>query len=241
MPRASSRRPGLRFSIEDRIQSSSRDQPPCPTHSTTFASRRFSLCAWHLGIVRPARAQMTGGRGAVIRQRIGDGLRASRPACSATGPARFRASGPALLGRYAARAAAAAASRPAVAAAADGVRARRRRHFSQRSLPAPVHGARAAGRTVFDNKAPTRITNDLLKNARLIASPEERSLALQRIANGAIASRQLFLAHQMLEEATTAASEVTIPLVRDQRLIAIVTSMTALTDAMLLQGRQISE
>ena len=77
-----------------------------------------------------------------------------------------------------------------------------------------------------------------MKNARLITSPEERSLALQRIANGAIASRQLFLAHQMLEEAITATSEVTMPLVRDQRLIAIVTSMTALTDAMLLQGRQ---
>ena len=46
----------------------------------------------------------------------------------------------------------------------------------------------------FDRKAPTRITNELLKR-RLIASPEERSLALQRIANGAIASRQLFMAH----------------------------------------------
>ncbi len=90
-----------------------------------------------------------------------------------------------------------------------------------------------------DIKAPTRITNDLLKSARLIKSPEERSLALQRIAFGAIASRQLFLAHQMLEEATTATSEVTIPLVRDQRLIAIVTTMSSLTDAMLLQGRQV--
>jgi hypothetical protein len=91
----------------------------------------------------------------------------------------------------------------------------------------------------FDRKAPTRITNELLKSARLITSPEERSLALQRLASGAIASRQLFMAHQLLEEATTATSEVTIPLVRDQRLIAIVTSMSALTDAMLLQGRQI--
>ena len=120
----------------------------------------------------------------------------------------------------------------------DALRPGRRRHLSQRSLPAPVHGARAAGRRV-DPKAPTQITNDLLKNARLIASPEERSLALQRIANGAIASSQLFLAHQMLEEATTATSEVTVPLVRDQRLIAIVDIDDGLTDAMLLQGRQI--
>ena len=62
----------------------------------------------------------------------------------------------------------------------------------------------------LDKKAPTRITNELLKNARMIATPEERSLALQRIAAGAIASRQLFLAHQLLEEAITATSEVTI-------------------------------
>ena len=34
---------------------------------------------------------------------------------------------------------------------------------------------------------------------------------MQRIANGAIASRQLFLAHQVLEEAITATSEVTDP------------------------------
>jgi hypothetical protein len=92
---------------------------------------------------------------------------------------------------------------------------------------------------VTDVKAPTKVPNDLLKSARTITSPEERSLALQRIANGAIASRQLFLAHQTLEEAITAASDVTIPLVRDQRLMKLVESMTMLTDAMLLQGRQI--
>jgi hypothetical protein len=87
-----------------------------------------------------------------------------------------------------------------------------------------------------DPTAPTRVTPDLLKNARLITTPEEKSLALQRIANGAIASNQLFLAHQTLEEAITASSHVTIPLVRDQRLIAIVTSLTALTDALLRGG-----
>jgi hypothetical protein len=92
---------------------------------------------------------------------------------------------------------------------------------------------------VSDPKAPTRIPNDLLKSARTISSPEERSLALQRIATGAIASRQLFLAHQVLEEAITATSEVTVPLVRDQRLMKIVETLTQLTDAMLLQGRQI--
>jgi hypothetical protein len=89
-----------------------------------------------------------------------------------------------------------------------------------------------------DPNAPTRVTDDLLKSARLITTPEERSLALQRIANGAIASSQLSLAHQTLEEAITATSHVTIPLVRDQRLIALVTSLTALTDASLRVGRE---
>ena len=91
----------------------------------------------------------------------------------------------------------------------------------------------------FDPKLPTRVTTELLKNARLITAPEERSLALQRIANGAIASNQLTLAHKTLEEATTAASDVTVPLVRDQRLIAIVTSLTILTDAVMREGREL--
>jgi hypothetical protein len=95
------------------------------------------------------------------------------------------------------------------------------------------------GGALLDKKAPTHITNELLKNARMIATPEERSLALQRIAAGAIAGRQLFLAHQLLEEAITATSEVSVPLVRDQRLMKIVETMTQLTDATLLQGRHI--
>jgi hypothetical protein len=95
------------------------------------------------------------------------------------------------------------------------------------------------GGAALGSRAPTQITNELLKNARMITTPEERSLALQRIAAGAIASRQLFLAHQLLEEAITATSEVTIPLVRDQRLMKIVESMTQLTDATLLEGRRI--
>jgi len=89
-----------------------------------------------------------------------------------------------------------------------------------------------------DKKAPTYITSEILKNARLIATPDERSLALQRIANGAIASNQLILAHQTLEEATTTASDVKVHLVRDQRLIALVTSLTALTNALLREGRE---
>lgn len=90
----------------------------------------------------------------------------------------------------------------------------------------------------YDPKMPTRVTAELLKNARLIASPDERSLALQRIANGAIASDQLTLAHNTLEEAMAATAQVQVPLVRDQRLIAIVTSLTALSNDLLRDRRE---
>jgi hypothetical protein len=94
-----------------------------------------------------------------------------------------------------------------------------------------------------DSEAPVRITTDLLKDARMITDPEERSLALQRIANGAIASNppQWSLAHKTIEEAITATSEVKTPLVRDQRLIAIVTSLTFLSDGLLRVGREPQE
>ncbi len=90
----------------------------------------------------------------------------------------------------------------------------------------------------IDPNAPTGVTNDLLKNARLITTARERSLALQRIANSAIASNQLFLAHQILEEAVNSATVVEDPLVRDQRLIAIVTSLNILCDALLREGQK---
>jgi hypothetical protein len=89
-----------------------------------------------------------------------------------------------------------------------------------------------------EGKVPDKVTEELLHNARLIKSPGERSLALQRLANGAIASGQLNLAHHVLEEATKASAEVDIPLMRDQRLIAIVTSLTFLTDALLRRSRE---
>jgi len=87
-----------------------------------------------------------------------------------------------------------------------------------------------------DGTGPTRVTAEVLKNARLIASPEERSLALQRIAKGAIESMQLTLAHQTLEEAAKTVDSVQDPLVHDQRLIAIVTSLNTLIPVLLRVG-----
>jgi hypothetical protein len=89
-----------------------------------------------------------------------------------------------------------------------------------------------------EGKAPSRVTTDLLENARRIIDPAERSLALRQIANGAIASNQMVLAHHTLEESITASSHVNIPLVRDQRLIGLVVSMTTLSDALLRVSRE---
>ena len=65
----------------------------------------------------------------------------------------------------------------------------RRRDVPQRPLLDPVHGDGRARRRRATARCPTASPPDLLKNARLIATPEERSLALQRIANGAIGSQ----------------------------------------------------
>ncbi len=85
----------------------------------------------------------------------------------------------------------------------------------------------------LEGPAQGRVGPSLLEDARRITDPAERSLALRQIANGAIASGQLILAHHTLEESITAASHVTVPLVRDQRLIGLVVSLTALSDAQL--------
>jgi hypothetical protein len=94
------------------------------------------------------------------------------------------------------------------------------------------------GSLMSEAGAPTGVTPDLLRNARLITDPGERSLALERIAIGAIFSNQLILAHQTLEEAISATAKVTVPLVRDQRLIAIVTAISELTEGLLREGKK---
>ncbi len=85
----------------------------------------------------------------------------------------------------------------------------------------------------LEGPAVGRVGTTVLADARRITDPAERSLALRQIANGAIASNQLVLAHNTLEESITASSHVTVPLVRDQRLIGLVMSLTALSEALL--------
>jgi hypothetical protein len=83
----------------------------------------------------------------------------------------------------------------------------------------------------------SRVQPILLEDARSITKPGDRSLALQRVANAGIFSGQLSLAHTALIEAAQAGLQETIPLVHDQRLIAIITSYMTLGEAHLREGK----
>ena len=76
-----------------------------------------------------------------------------------------------------------------------------------------------------------------LEEARRITTPGDRSMALQRIASAAIFSNQLPLAHAASAEAIDPALQEEVPLVRDQRLIAIVTTLNYLAEAHLREGK----
>src|SRR5262249_10704652 len=70
-----------------------------------------------------------------------------------------------------------------------------------------------------------------------ITAPEDRSLALVRLADAAVLSNQLSVAHQALGDATQAAFLVRVPIVRDQRMIAIITALINLAEADLREGK----
>jgi hypothetical protein len=97
--------------------------------------------------------------------------------------------------------------------------------------------------TGMDLSELTKVEPFLLEEARAIDSPGERALALQRLANGAIFSNQLDDAHQAIREAARSALMVesslrgSVKLVRDQRLIAIITTLENLAEAQLREGK----
>ena len=74
------------------------------------------------------------------------------------------------------------------------------------------------------------VTPELLFDARSVRDPGERSLALIRIAQTAIFSRQFDQAHTALFEAGPAALADRNPLIREQRITAIVTALLNLAE-----------
>lgn len=81
------------------------------------------------------------------------------------------------------------------------------------------------------------VTDKHLKYAQAITAPGERSLTLSRIARAATFSNQLDMAEKALEYAGAAAMLIDTGLVRDQRLISIITARMNLAEAWLREGR----
>src|SRR6185312_4776303 len=74
------------------------------------------------------------------------------------------------------------------------------------------------------------VSPDLFLDARSVSDPGERALALVRIAQTAIFSKQLEEAHTALFEAGPAALAERNPLIREQRLTAIIDSLLGLAE-----------
>ena len=76
----------------------------------------------------------------------------------------------------------------------------------------------------------SHVDPQLLNDARANTDPGERSLALVRIAQTAIFSKQLEDAHQALLEAGPAALAEPQPLIREQRTIAVIDTLLSLAE-----------
>jgi hypothetical protein len=92
----------------------------------------------------------------------------------------------------------------------------------------------APGRTPTEG---SRVQPRELNFALAIVDPGDRALTLQRVANVAIFSNQLGLAHHALGEAAKSVFQVRDPLVRDLRLIALITALNNLSDAYIRDGK----
>ncbi len=80
------------------------------------------------------------------------------------------------------------------------------------------------------------VSPDLFLDARSVRDPGERALALVRIAETAIFSRQLDQAHTALFEAGSAALDAPDRLIREQRLTAIIDALLRLAEERMSEG-----
>ncbi|SIO14854.1 hypothetical protein SAMN05444166_2706 [Singulisphaera sp. GP187] len=76
-----------------------------------------------------------------------------------------------------------------------------------------------------------------LEFARSISDPAERSLTLNKVASVAVFGNQLHLAHRALGEAAAAALTIPDRTVHDLRLIAVITGLNNLSEALLRDGK----
>jgi hypothetical protein len=98
------------------------------------------------------------------------------------------------------------------------------------NLTRPIDRRPGGGRDVPPPTGMSTVSPDLFLDARSVADPGERALALVRIAQTAVFSRQLDEAHTALFEAGPAALAERNRLIREQRLTAIVDVLLSLAE-----------
>ncbi len=81
------------------------------------------------------------------------------------------------------------------------------------------------------------VTQEVLKNAQLVTENYDRSRAMEEVAREAIYSNQLLLAHQILEQAATAALREENSLRHDQLIIEAITTTALLTETLIREGK----
>ncbi|MEO6808929.1 MAG: hypothetical protein ABI353_07435 [Isosphaeraceae bacterium] len=101
------------------------------------------------------------------------------------------------------------------------------------TLPYPLG---EGGQSGFNPEQLDQLAVELLPRARIITDPAERSLAMGRIARSWISARKFVVAGEALEEASKAALEMKPGLVRDLRILAIVTNRNLLAAEEVRQG-----
>jgi len=107
------------------------------------------------------------------------------------------------------------------------------RAFPGDSLTRPVD---RSGRNPVVGGGLSRVEPDLFLDARAVNDPGERALALVRIAQTAIFSRQLDEAHIALFEAGPAALAEPTSLIREQRMLAIISALLDLAEARMSEN-----
>ncbi len=100
----------------------------------------------------------------------------------------------------------------------------------------PIDALSGVGQPANATEAST-VSEIHVRYAKSIPNPGDRSLALSRIASAATFSNQLELANSTLEASSAAALEMRDGMVRDQRLISIISALLYLAEAHLREGR----
>ncbi len=108
------------------------------------------------------------------------------------------------------------------------------------NLTRPIDRRGLSGLDVSSAGGLSTVSPDLFLEARSVTDPGERALALVRIAQTAVFSKQLDTAHQALVEATPAALAEPDRLIREQRMTAIIRGLLSLAEERMSESGDIA-